>query len=39
MAKKDGGLGLRDLTVMNQYCIMKLGCKILNGERAHGAAS
>lgn len=31
-AKCDGGLGLRDLSVMNQACIMKLGCKILNNE-------
>lgn len=31
-AKCDGGLGLRYLNTMNQACIMKLGCKIINGE-------
>lgn len=31
-AKSDGGLGMRDLNTMNQTCIMKLGCKIINVE-------
>ncbi|XP_058759648.1 uncharacterized protein LOC131632954 [Vicia villosa] len=30
--KCDGGLGLRDLDIMNQTCIMKLGSKIINGD-------
>ncbi|XP_058733915.1 uncharacterized protein LOC131605592 [Vicia villosa] len=30
-AKCEGGLGLRDLNLMNQVCMMKLGSKILNG--------
>ncbi|XP_058756323.1 uncharacterized protein LOC131629558 [Vicia villosa] len=31
-AKCDGGLGLRNLNIMNTACKMKLGCKILNGD-------
>lgn len=31
-SKGDEGLGIRDLDIMNQACIMKLGCKIINGD-------
>lgn len=31
-AKAEDGLGLRDLGVINQACIMKLGSKVINQE-------
>lgn len=30
LCKEDGGLGIRQLDIMNQACLMKLGWKMIN---------